>query len=314
MRLAWMLPEPVRGILLASGIKEECLREIRFRTGRGLLIETAEGEQLLNREGRRVFSEGEAYRVRPEDVKTALELLTGYSVYAFEEELRQGYFTVEGGHRIGVAGQAVVEGGRVQRLSYISFLNFRVAHACTGCSEALFRRLYGKGEYYHTLLFAPAGCGKTTFLRDMIRLLSNAGLRVGVADERSELAACHYGIPQHDLGMRTDVMDGCPKAEAMMMLLRSMTPQIIAADEIGMETDVFAIRAATGSGCKVVASAHGGTFEELIRNPVLRTLWEERRFERYVCLEKKGSSFGVKEIYDREGRTMGYTKGIEPQV
>ena len=301
MKIAWMLPEPVRGILQASGIKEENLREIRFRTGRGLLLETTEGERLLDGQGRAVASEEEAYRVRPEDVKTALELLTGYSVYAFEEELRQGYFTVEGGHRIGVAGKAVTEDGRVQRISYISFLNFRVAHECKGCSEALFRRLYGDGQYYHTLLFAPAGCGKTTFLRDLIRLLSNAGLRVGVADERSELAACHYGVPQHDLGMRTDVMDGCPKAEAMGMLLRSMTPQILVADEIGMEADVFAIRAAAGCGCKVVASAHGGSFEELIRNPVLRTLWEERRFERYVCLTKTGQSFGVKAIYDGEG-------------
>lgn len=304
MKPARMLPEPVRGILLASGIKEESLREIRFRTGRGLVLETSEGEMLLNAAGRAVTSEGEAYRVTEADVKNALELLTGYSVYAFEEELRQGYFTIEGGHRIGVAGKAVIEGGRVRRLSYISFLNFRVAHECKGCSEELFRLLYGDGQYYHTLLFAPAGCGKTTFLRDLIRLLSNAGLRVGVADERSELAACHYGIPQHDLGMRTDVMDGCPKAEAMGMLLRSMTPQILAADEIGIEADVFAVRAAAGSGCKVLASAHGGSLEELIRNPVLRTLWEERRFERYVCLKKKGKRFGVKAIYDGEGKVL----------
>ena len=157
------------------------LREIRFRTGRGLVLETSEGEMLLNAAGRAVTSEGEAYRVTEADVKNALELLTGYSVYAFEEELRQGYFTIEGGHRIGVAGKAVIEGGRVRRLSYISFLNFRVAHECKGCSEELFRLLYGDGQYYHTLLFAPAGCGKTTFLRDLIRLLSNAGLRVCVA-------------------------------------------------------------------------------------------------------------------------------------
>ena len=305
MQVAWMLPEPVRSILMASGISEESLREIRLRTGRGLVLETSGGEVLLNGAGRAVSFEEESYRVTATDVKTAMELLTGYSVYAFEEELRQGYFTVEGGHRIGVAGRAVMEEGRLQRLSYISFLNFRVAHECKGCSEALFRRLYGNGRFYHTLLFAPAGCGKTTFLRDLIRLLSNAGLRVGVADERSELAACHFGIPQHDLGLRTDVMDGCPKAEGMRMLLRSMTPQILAADEIGMEEDVFAIRAAAGSGCKVVASAHGGSFEELIRNPILRTLWEERRFERYVCLEKKGSSFGVKAIYDEDGQTPG---------
>ena len=302
MKIAGMFPEPVRSVLTASGIPERELREIRLRIGRGLVLDTAEGEVLLNRKGQKVGTEENAYRVDETDIKTTLELLTGYSAYAFEEEIRQGYFTVEGGHRIGVAGRAVTENGKVQRLNYISFLNFRVAHECTGCSNDLFRRLYGDGTYYHTLLFAPAGCGKTTFLRDLIRLLSNGGLRVGVADERSELAACYHGIPQHDLGMRTDVMDGCPKAEAMSMLLRSMTPQILAADEIGMEADVYAIRAAAGSGCKVVASAHGGSFEELIRNPVLRTLWEERRFERYVCLEKKGRSFGVKAVYDEEGR------------
>lgn len=301
MKIAWMFPEPVRSVLTASGIPERELREIRLRIGRGLVLDTAEGEVLLNRKGQWVGTEENAYRVDETDIKTTLELLTGYSAYAFEEEIRQGYFTVEGGHRIGVAGRAVTEKGKVQRLNYISFLNFRVAHECTGCSNDLFRRLYGDGAYYHTLLFAPAGGGKTTFLRDLIRLLSNSGLRVGVADERSELAACYHGIPQHDLGMRTDVMDGCPKAEAMCMLLRSMTPQILAADEIGMEADVYAIRAAAGSGCKVVASAHGGSFEELIRNPVLRTLWEERRFERYVCLEKKGRSFGVKAVYDEEG-------------
>lgn len=304
MRIAWMLPEPFRGLLLSAGISEESLREIRLRTGRGFLVETETGERLLNRNGKTVFREREAYRVTEEDVKAAMELLTGYSVYAFEEELRQGYFTVEGGHRIGVAGRAVMEGGKVLRLTYISFLNIRVAHECKGCSKELFERLYGNGKYYHTLLFAPAGCGKTTFLRDLIRLLSEAGLRVGVADERSELAACYHGIPQHDLGMRTDVMDGCPKAEAMGMLLRSMTPQILAADEIGMEADVFAIRAAAGSGCKVVASAHGGTLLELRRNPVLSSLWEERRFERYVRLEKTGQGFAVGAIYDGDGKEL----------
>lgn len=307
MKLAWMLPEPIRSVLFASGISEKELREIRLRIGRGLVLETADGEVLLNSFGQRVATEQEAYRVNETDIKTALELLTGYSAYAYEDEIRQGYFTVEGGHRIGVAGRAVIENGRVKRLNYISFLNFRVAHECKGCSEVLFRWLYREGQYYHTLLFAPAGCGKTTFLRDLIRLLSNNGLRVGVADERSELAACYHGIPQHDLGLRTDVMDGCPKAEAMSMLLRSMTPQILVADEIGMEEDVFAIRAAAGSGCKVVASAHGGSFEELIRNPVLCTLWEERRFQRYVCLEKRGKSFGVKAVYDEEGQPMEQT-------
>lgn len=304
MKVLRMLPEPVRSLISSAGVAEKNLREIRLRTGRGLVLETAEGEWLLGRKGQRVCTEAEAYPVTAEDVRTAMELLTGYSVYAYEEELRQGYFTVEGGHRIGVAGRAVTEGGCVLRLNYITFLNIRIAHECKDCSKELMNRLYGDGNLYHTLLFAPVGCGKTTFLRDLIRLLSEAGVRVGVADERSELAACYHGIPQHDLGLRTDVMDGCSKAEAMRMLLRSMTPQVLAADEIGLSEDVLAIRAAAGSGCKVLATAHGGTLTELQKNPMLRELWEERCFERYVRLGKNGQGFAVKAIYDGNGEEM----------
>jgi len=305
MKVFRMLAESVRKLVDSTGIELKDLREIRMRTGRGLILETKDGERLIGEKGQFVERERDAYLVSEEDVRITLELLTGYSVYAYEEELRQGYFTVEGGHRIGVAGGTVTEGGKALRLNYITFLNIRIAHECKGCSNELFPKLYGDGNYYHTLLFAPAGCGKTTFLRDLIRLISEAGYRVGVADERSELAACYRGIPQHDLGLRTDVMTGCCKAEAMGMLLRSMTPEVLAADEIGLPEDVTAIRTAAGSGCKVIASAHGGTLEELQKNPMLRMLWEERRFERYVRLEKRGGEFGIKAIYDGEGKALG---------
>lgn len=304
MRVLELLPEQIKGILEKAEITEHELRELRLRSGRGLYAETAEGGCFLGRDGRRTSSEKEAYYVTGENIKTATELLTGYSVYAFEEEMRQGYFTVEGGHRIGVAGRVLAEAGRVLRMKYISFLNLRIAHECKGCGEELYRQLYGAGRLYHTLLFAPAGCGKTTFLRDLIRLLSEAGVTVGVADERSELAASRHGVPGHDVGPRTDVMDGCPKAVAMQMLLRSMTPQVLAADEIGLEEDVRAIRTAAGSGCKVLASAHGGSLLEVRQNPMLKALWEERRFERYVELERQEHTFGVKCIYDGEGKEL----------
>lgn len=304
MKIAYMLPEPIRQMLLCSGIGQNNLREIRLRTGRELLLETASGECFLGGDGTVLRTEEGAYVVRQEDIKATMELLTGYSVYAFEEELRRGYFTIEGGHRVGVAGRCVTEGGCVLRLQYISFLNIRIAHECKGCSEDLYRFLYGDGRYYHTLLFAPAGHGKTTYLRDLIRLISNHGVRVGIADERSELAACRHGVPQHDVGIRTDVMDGCPKAAAMEMLLRSMTPQVLAADEIGMREDVEAIRQAAVSGCKVVATAHGDSFSELCKNPILKLLWEERKFERYVRVEKTKAGFLVRNIYDREGREL----------
>lgn len=304
MRVLTLLPEPVRKPVQRAGLSEETVRELRLRAGRGLYVETVEGAYFLGKDGRKTYSEEEAYRVTEETIKGAMELLTGYSVYAFEEELRQGYFTVEGGHRIGVAGRVVAEEGHVLRMKYISFLNVRIAHECRGCAEKLYSWLYGEGRLYHTLLFAPAGCGKTTLLRDLIRLLSEKGRTVGVADERSELAACRYGVPQHDVGPLTDVMDGCSKAEAMRMLLRSMTPAVLAADEIGLPEDVLAIREAVGSGCRVLASAHGGSLTELQQNPMLKELWEERRFERYVALERQGRSFGVKAIYNAEGEEL----------
>lgn len=304
MRVLEMLPQQLKAVLRAAGAEEEQLREIRLRSGRGLRIETCGGRYFIDERGGKVTSEKDAYTVTGENVKAVLELFTGYSLYAFEEELRQGYFTIEGGHRIGVAGRVVSEEGHAIRMKYISCLNIRIAHECKGCGEALFQRLYGAGHRYHTLLFAPAGCGKTTLLRDLIRLFSENGITVGVADERSELAACRYGVPQYDLGPETDVMDGCPKAEGMQMLLRSMTPQILAADEIGLAADAAAIQCASGSGCKVLATAHGGSLEEIKQNPILSQLWRERRFERYIELERQGQGFAVKKIYGREGEVL----------
>lgn len=305
MQILSMLPEPIRGILRRTNLPLWELREIRLRIHRGLLLQTAKGEYLPAEDGAPAGSEREAYRVTEADIKRTLELLTGYSVYAFEDSMRQGYFTVEGGHRVGVAGRVVSEAGRVLRMQNITFLNLRIAHEIKGCSNVLFERLYGDGTLCHTLLFAPAGCGKTTFLRDLIRLLSDSGRTVGVADERSELGAARGGIPQHDLGLRTDVMDGCSKSEGMVMLLRSMTPQVLAADEIGLAADVEAIRAAAGSGCYVLATAHGGSLEEVKKNPMLRILWEERRFFRYVQLGKTENGFGVVDIFDEEGKRLG---------
>lgn len=304
MELLSMLPKEIAAPVRGCGVPWEKLQEIRLRAGRGLCIRTGEKEQMLGRTGEFVTRETQAYPVTEALLKTTVELLTGYSLYAFEEEIRQGFFTVAGGHRVGVAGHAVFENNVVTRLGKISYINLRIAHEIKGCAKELFDVLYGDGRLYHTLLFSPPGCGKTTYLRDLIRFLSEQGVTVGVADERLELGAVKNGQAQFDLGVHTDVLDGCPKAAAMQMLLRSMNPRVLAADELGAPEDVTAVRMAAGSGCTVLASAHAEELSEIRENPLLGILWEERRFSRYVRLEKRREGFGGFTVFDKNGQEI----------
>ena len=183
------------------------------------------------------------------EIEETMEYVANYSMYAYEEELRQGFLTIGGGHRVGVVGKAVSEDGHIRSMKYISCINVRIAHEVRGCADAVMPYVAGRGDVRHTLIISPPGCGKTTLLRDMIRQISNGGKHcrgrtVGVVDERSELGGAYRGIPQNDLGMRTDLLDCCPKAEGMMLLIRSMTPQVIAVDEIGGEEDIRAVETA----------------------------------------------------------------------
>jgi stage III sporulation protein AA len=205
------------------------------------------------------------------DLREMLNYLCGYSPYAMEEELRQGFFTIEGGHRVGVTGRTSYEKNGdspvVSVVSDISGLNIRIAHERKGCARNLIPWIRRGGRLYNTFLFAPPGVGKTTYLRDCIRLLSNgdeklSGVKVGVVDERSEIAACHYGVPQNDLGPRVDVLDNCPKEQGMRMLLRSMSPEVIAVDELGDQADFAAVAECAKSGVAVLGTIHAGTVGE----------------------------------------------------
>lgn len=284
------------------------LQEIRLRAGEPLLVVYDGQEYFLEPCGALSRRRERAFLVTREDIRECMEYVSNFSMYAFEEELRHGYITVQGGHRVGVAGRMVWDRDVTRSIRHISFMNIRIAHEIQGCGDDVLPYLLQNGELHHTLIISPPRCGKTTLLRDLIRQLSNGdtgrhGMNVGVVDERSELGACYLGIPQNDLGCRTDILDGCPKAEGMMMLVRSMSPQVIAVDEIGSQADVEAMEYVMNSGIRLLASVHGNNIDDIKNKPVLGRMVRERQFGRYVLLAARKIG-QVDSIFDERGSLL----------
>ncbi|EOS26343.1 stage III sporulation protein AA [Lachnospiraceae bacterium 3-1] len=282
-----------------AGLRDYCRKsfgdgrepeEIRLRIGQPVMVLDKEGEWFWDRRERTVQKNSvDKYVWKEMDMKETLARMSQYSMYALEEEIRNGFFTIQGGHRIGVVGKTVCDQGKVTTIRNICGLNVRVARQKTGCAKGVLPWLTQGGEICNTLILSPPGVGKTTMLRDCIRLLSEGmpgmpGKKVGVVDERSELAASFLGVPQNDLGIRTDVLDACPKAEGMRLLLRSMSPQIIAVDELGSQEDCLAVEEALHCGCRILGTMHVGKMEELQEKSYLLRWLEREFFERFVFL------------------------------
>lgn len=294
------------------------VEEIRLRQGRPLVLGTASEDIFLNSEGRPTRRAGEAYLITPGDMDRLVQLISGSSLYALEEELRSGFITLPGGHRAGITGRAVLEGGKVRTLKYFSGCNIRVSREITGAASGILAHVVDRSGsgILHTVLVSPPRCGKTTLLRDMVRQISNGvpelgltGLTVGLVDERSEIAGCYRGIPQRDVGIRTDILDGCPKAEGMMMLLRSMSPRVIAADEIGRREDVAALEEVINAGVKVIITAHGSSLAELAERPTLGGLIRAKIIERFIILGRSRGVGTVEDIIDgKSTRPLGVIK------
>ncbi len=304
-----LLSGRIRTLFSDMHLHYKCLQEIRLRVNAPLMLICGGKEFFVSDNGQLIHNYQNAYIVTLQDLKETLEYISNFSLYAYEDEIRQGFITVQGGHRIGLAGKVILDIDRIKSIQHISFLNIRVSHEIKGCGNEMIPYLFDKGEICHTLMISPPRCGKTTMLRDLIRLLSNGdnereGICVGLIDERSEIAACYRGIPQNDVGIRTDILDCCPKAEGMLMMIRSMSPRLIAVDEIGKKEDIDAIAYVMNCGCKMLATVHGSSLEDIRYKPVLRRLIEDKMFARYVILHSGKSPGIIEGIYDGDGQTL----------
>ncbi|GER66146.1 stage III sporulation protein AA [Weizmannia acidilactici] len=280
------------------------VEEIRIRVNRPLEV-TAKGKPYFIR-----------YIPTENDAEQLINRLANFSFYTLEEELKKGYVTIEGGHRVGIAGKVILENGQVKAIRYFSSFNIRIAREKIGAAEPYVPYLY-KGRWLSAMIIGAPQAGKTTFLRDVARLISSGvperGIppcKVGIVDERSEIAGCVRGVPQLHFGPRVDVLDACPKAEGMMMLIRSMSPEVLIVDEIGREEDAQAIMEAVNAGISLVMTTHGETYRDIQKRPILKKILSQQAFDRFFELARGGRPGFVAAIRNADGDLIKSNEGV----
>ncbi|MBQ7792852.1 MAG: stage III sporulation protein AA [Clostridia bacterium] len=258
--------------------------EIRFRRNREVMFLSSEEEMISPVISDRDFME------------ELLDRLTQSSIYTYSDNITEGYLTLEGGHRIGICGTGVYQKGVLSDVRDISSVNFRIAHEVKGCAEKVFHTVQAEKTLPGILIISPPGCGKTTLLRDVIRLFSNEipKIKVAVVDERNELSGTYRGTSHNDLGRRTDILNGYQKSDGIRRAVRSLSPTLIGVDEIGSPEDEESLLYAHFAGVRVIATVHGnqdGMFQKNIAR-----LTKEKVFDYYIYLSQKNPANRIESI------------------
>ncbi len=271
----------------------QIIQEIRLRSGLPLIVVTQNGNFAVLPNGEMSPALGGAYIAEPIDVQRVFRAVCENSVYAFTEDIRQGFVTIRGGHRVGITGRATVSNGKVENFREITSLNIRIAKEVLGAANPIIGNILRPGGIVNTLLVSPPMGGKTTVLRDLTRQISNQGIKTAVIDERGEIASIFNGVPQNDVGIQTDVIENVPKKEGVIMLLRTMSPQLIVTDEISAKEDMDALGQCFGTGVSVVATTHGESIREVLKRRPFEGVLGGMGFKQIILLKKEGNGINT---------------------
>ncbi|MEG2246769.1 MAG: stage III sporulation protein AA [Peptostreptococcaceae bacterium] len=303
---------------MSSGLREKItkiqnnninIEEIRLRIKKPLIINANNKDYFYNKKTNDLDTKNlSSYEVTKEDIEQTFQLMCKYSIHSFIDDIKKGFITLKGGHRVGIVGKVIIEDGQVKNIKHISSLNIRVSREVIDCSEKVLNHIIKNSqEVNNTLIISPPQCGKTTLLRDIVRNISSGnkkrgfnGIKVALIDERNEISGSYLGVPQMDIGIRTDVIETCPKDIGIMMLLRAMSPNVIVTDEIGSEKEIKALYTALNGGVSLITTVHGDSIDDIKERKELNKLLDKELFKKVIILSAKDGPGTVEKIYDLE--------------